>query len=160
MAVLSLTWKSPYADKTVFILRRGPGGCLAIYKSVYTKLVWSTFQRISFSCTNYIDSSRKGLYLSPVCPRLISIRHWSDTFVLDWCLIDTDPKDFVIRGILFSTKLSRFPCQHQRWSQYHAKPLLQTWDYLILNHSQSYVGNKQKNLPKHLSLTDFNLFNS
>ena len=25
MAVLSLTWKSPYVDKTVFILRRGPG---------------------------------------------------------------------------------------------------------------------------------------
>ena len=25
-AVLSLTWKSPYVDKTVFILRRGPGG--------------------------------------------------------------------------------------------------------------------------------------
>ena len=25
MAVLSLTWKSPYLDKTVFILRRGPG---------------------------------------------------------------------------------------------------------------------------------------
>ena len=24
-AVLSLTWKSPYVDKTVFILRRGPG---------------------------------------------------------------------------------------------------------------------------------------
>ena len=24
MAVLSLTWKSPYVDKTVFILRRGP----------------------------------------------------------------------------------------------------------------------------------------
>ena len=24
-AVLSLTWKTPYADKTVFILRRGPG---------------------------------------------------------------------------------------------------------------------------------------
>ena len=23
-AVLSLTWKSPYVDKTVFILRRGP----------------------------------------------------------------------------------------------------------------------------------------
>ena len=23
--VLSLTWKSPYVDKTVFILRRGPG---------------------------------------------------------------------------------------------------------------------------------------
>ena len=28
MAVLSLTWKSPYVDKTVFILRRGPGGRL------------------------------------------------------------------------------------------------------------------------------------
>ena len=26
MAVLSLTWKSPYVDKAVFILRRGPGG--------------------------------------------------------------------------------------------------------------------------------------
>ena len=24
MAILSLTWKSPYVDKTVFILRRGP----------------------------------------------------------------------------------------------------------------------------------------
>ena len=24
-AVLSLSWKSPYVDKTVFILRRGPG---------------------------------------------------------------------------------------------------------------------------------------
>ena len=28
MAVLSLTWKSPYVDKTVFILRQGPGGYL------------------------------------------------------------------------------------------------------------------------------------
>ena len=27
-AVLSLTWKSPYVDKTVFILRRGPGHCI------------------------------------------------------------------------------------------------------------------------------------
>ena len=27
-AVLSLTWKSPYVDKTVFILRRGPGSYL------------------------------------------------------------------------------------------------------------------------------------
>ena len=28
MAVLSLTWKSPYVDKTVFILRRGPATVL------------------------------------------------------------------------------------------------------------------------------------
>ena len=37
MAVLSLTWKSPYVDKTVFILRRGPGLNLKIihvYKNV------------------------------------------------------------------------------------------------------------------------------
>ena len=29
MAVLSLTWKSPYVDKTVFILRRGPASLCA-----------------------------------------------------------------------------------------------------------------------------------
>ena len=42
MAVLSLTWKSPYIDKTVFILRRGPvddiSGCL-IYRWIAVPLV-------------------------------------------------------------------------------------------------------------------------
>ena len=38
--VLSLSWKSPYVDKTVFILRRGPDSFS------HTCYVWSTYRRI------------------------------------------------------------------------------------------------------------------
>ena len=36
MTVLPLTWKSPYVDKTVFILRRGPAYFTHIFQGYFT----------------------------------------------------------------------------------------------------------------------------
>ena len=66
-AVLSLTWKSPYVDKTVFILRRGPvlthQSCFSHWcqlKSGMSNLTVPTeLQRDCYNMDQYIIACRK-----------------------------------------------------------------------------------------------------
>ena len=71
-AVLSLTWKSPYVDKTVFILRRGPGRtvCCHCFHKALSRYWWYWSQ--PWRC-QWCDP---GVWLIRFTENLFSFLHW------------------------------------------------------------------------------------
>ena len=97
MAVLSLTWKSPYVDKTVFILRRGPdisNICMIACCCTWNNGKSHTSPRTTKTKHQLLIHRGHFGYAPSQCETMLQynvIFHWLGAFI-KWSFIHTSPR--------------------------------------------------------------------